>query len=150
MYAGQKINKNIQQSKQSSVSMGAPAPKPPKKDDEQEEVNNAASNLPQMKGKSQKWIKKELKKNNFDVTQSRKSGNEIYRHRDGSEFRNHPYGNLRKSKYKSSNNAHIHKQNPRGNQLNDRGRISNNPRDTHIGTRNPKDLPKRRNRKHGE
>lgn len=38
---------------------------------------------------------------------------------------------------------------PAGNQLNDRGLVSLDPNETHIGIRNPADLPAVRGRPHG-
>lgn len=61
----------------------------------------------------------------------------------------HPYGNQKQSPYKSANNAHSHKQDPSGNQLDDNGNISTNPNETHIGGRNPQNLPSVRGRPHG-
>ena len=52
-------------------------------------------------------------------------------------------------KHKSANNAHVHKQDANGNQINDRGITSTDPNATHIGVKNPKDLPQVRNRPHG-
>ncbi|KOP69370.1 hypothetical protein AMS59_23655 [Lysinibacillus sp. FJAT-14745] len=67
--------------------------------------------------------------------------NQIWNHFDGSEVRIHAYGNKNSAPYKSVNNAHVHKKDPSKNQLNDCGVISTNANETHIGTRNPKDLP---------
>jgi len=75
--------------------------------------------------------------------------NETWTHADGSEARVHPYGNEKASPYKSGNNAHMHKQDPAGNQLNDRGNVSTNPNETHIGQPNPKDFEDIRKRKNG-
>lgn len=50
---------------------------------------------------------------------------------------------------KSGLNAHIHKQNPLGDQLDDLGNISTDPNLTHIGVRNPADYPTVRDRPHG-
>jgi hypothetical protein len=80
----------------------------------------------------------------------RRSGvNQTHKHADGSEVRVHKYGNKNTTPHKSGNNAHIHKQDPSGNQLNDKGHISTNPNETHIGIKNPKDLPAVRNRPNG-
>jgi hypothetical protein len=70
-------------------------------------------------------------------------------HDDGSEVRVHPYGNEKPSPYKSGNNAHLHKENPAGEQLNDRGIPSTDPNQTHIGLPNPKDFPTVRDRPNG-
>ena len=77
------------------------------------------------------------------------SKNQTWTHTDGSEVRVHKYGNEKQAPYKSANNAHIHKQSPNGSQLNDRGVPSSNPNETHIGIKNPKDLPTVRKRPHG-
>ncbi|GAA3589259.1 hypothetical protein GCM10023078_16150 [Gibbsiella greigii] len=49
---------------------------------------------------------------------------------------------------KSGLNAHIHKENPLGDQLDDFGNISSNPDLTHIGIKNPSNYPSVRNRPH--
>ena len=51
----------------------------------------------------------------------------------GSQVRVHPYGNQTVSPHKSGNNVHVHKQDSAGRQLNDRGQVSTNPNNTHIG-----------------
>ena len=75
--------------------------------------------------------------------------NETWAHPDGSEVRVHPYGNVKQTPYKSGNNAHMHKQDGAGNQLNDAGSINTKPNDTHIGLPNPADFPTVRGRPHG-
>lgn len=50
---------------------------------------------------------------------------------------------------KSGLNAHVHKEDPLGNQLNDRGIISSNPNETHIGISNPEDYDNVRGRPNG-
>jgi hypothetical protein len=75
--------------------------------------------------------------------------NETWEHADGSEVRVHKYGNKCACPYKSGNNAHVHKEDPGGNQLNDRGFVSLDPRETHIGIRNPVNFPFVRGRAHG-
>jgi hypothetical protein len=62
----------------------------------------------------------------------------------------HKYGNQDPSGYASGNNAHIHKQDPCRNQLTDRGVVSLNKNETHIGIKNPIDLPSVRGRPHGD
>ena len=110
-----------------------------------------AEGLPQLKGKSEAHIRKTLEDAGFERTKVSNSAarNETWKHPDGSEVRVHPYGNQNQAPYKSANNAHVHKQGPNGNQLNDRGLPSTDPNATHIGIRNPKDLPTVRNRPHG-
>ncbi len=111
----------------------------------------AANNLPSLKGKSETEIRDILQKDGFTQTKVSNSParNETWDHPDGSQVRIHPYGNHNLSPYKTGNNAHIHKQDPAGNQLNDRSIPSTNPADTHIGIPNPPDLPQIRNRPHG-
>jgi hypothetical protein len=61
----------------------------------------------------------------------------------------HQHGNQNITPYRSGNNAHVHKTDTAGNDLNDRGAISTNPDETHIGIRNPSTLPAARGRPHG-
>ena len=112
--------------------------------------NSASCRLPQLKGKSANYIDKILKKSGFNRTNPNNPLNRTYRHPDGSEVRVHQYGNAKPSGYKSGNNAHVHKQDSSGNQLNDRGVPSTNPNETHIGIKNPNDLPTVRGRPHGD
>lgn len=115
------------------------------------ESKNAASELPQMKGMGASEREATLKDAGFVKTKTSNSAgkNETWNHEDGSEVRVHPYGNEKATPYKSANNAHMHKEDPAGNQLNDRGNVSTNPNDTHIGLPNPRDLPEVRDRPHG-
>ena len=110
---------------------------------------NAASNLPQLQGYSVPRLERMLSDSSF--TQTRNNGiNQTWNHIDGSEARIHAYGNQNTSVWRSANNAHVHKQDPLGKQFNDRGIPSRSPSETHIGIRNPADLPKVRDRPHGE
>jgi len=111
----------------------------------------AASQLPPMKGSTHTAIRGELEDGGFSMTKktNNAAGNETWQHADGSEVRIHPYGNQSQTPYKTGNNAHIHKQDPQGNQLNDRGLIDNNRDNTHIGISNPPNLPQVRGRPHG-
>ncbi|MFT4176593.1 MAG: RHS repeat-associated core domain-containing protein, partial [Luteolibacter sp.] len=113
---------------------------------------DAAASLPQLQGKSVIHTEKILTKDGFQQTKVSNSAakNQTWSHADGSEVRIHPYGNQNRAPYKSANNAHVHKQNPSGAQLNDRGAVSANPNETHIGIKNPKDLPQVRGRPHGD
>ena len=113
---------------------------------------DAAASLPQLKGNSVPHTEKTLTKNGFQQTRVSNSAakNQTWTHADGSEVRIHPYGNQNRAPHKSANNAHVHKQNPGGAQLNDRGAVSTDPNATHIGIRNPKDLPQVRGRPHGD
>ena len=110
-----------------------------------------ANNLPPLKGKPENQICEILQKEGCTQTQvsNSRARNETWDYPDGSQVRIHPYGNQKLSPYKRGNNAHIHKQDPAGNQLNDRGIPSTNPAETHIGIPNPPDLPQIRNRPHG-
>jgi RHS repeat-associated protein len=117
----------------------------------------ASSNLPKLRGKSIKQIEKILKRNGYVQTKVSNSSarNQTWNHPDGSEVRIHPYGNetttMRNGNTtpKSGLNAHVHKEDSAGNQLNDRGNISTDPNETHIGVKNPNNLPSIRNRPHG-
>ena len=110
----------------------------------------ASSKLPRLKGLSVTFIEKILRRAGFRRTNPNNVSNRTWRHSDGSEVRVHQHGNKNPSGYKSGNNAHVHKQDNSGNQLNDRGHISTNPAETHIGIRNPQDLPAVRGRPHGD
>ncbi|CAI8926394.1 RHS repeat-associated core domain-containing protein [Pseudomonas serboccidentalis] len=109
---------------------------------------SASSDLPRMKGTNTRRAGTTL--TNAGFTKTNDNGvNQKWKHPDGSEVRVHKYGNQNPCPYKSGNNAHIHKEDPSGNQLDDRGSISTDPNKTHIGMRNPADLPTVRNRPHG-
>ena len=124
---------------------------------------SAAGMLPKLKGLTVQAIESILKKRGFTRTRISNSTarNQTWSHPDGSEVRIHPYGNagttMRNGQLtpKSGVNGHVHKEgSPRipnrdGAQLNDRGFESSNPNDTHIGIKNPRDLPQVRNRPHG-
>jgi RHS repeat-associated protein len=114
-------------------------------------TKSAAENLPQMKGNSVAQNEKILSQNGFNQTKVSNSAakNQTWSHADGSEVRIHPYGNQNQAPFRSANNAHIHKQASNGAQLTDRGIVSTNPAQTHIGIRNPADLPQVRGRPHG-
>ncbi|WP_411704767.1 RHS repeat-associated core domain-containing protein, partial [Edaphovirga cremea] len=117
----------------------------------------AAGQLPKLKGKSINQIEKMLSQQGFTQTKVSNSAakNQVWSHADGSEVRIHPYGNQSMNMNngqltpKSGLNAHIHKQNPSGDQLTDLGHVSTNPDLTHIGIRNPVDYPTVRGRPHG-
>ncbi|MBR8458671.1 RHS repeat protein [Burkholderia dolosa] len=109
---------------------------------------SAASDLPRMKGRSVPRVGSVL--NDAGFTKTKDNGvNETWKHVDGSEVRVHKYGNKCPCPYRSGNNAHVHKEDPAGNQLNDRGFVSLDPNETHIGIRNPADFPTVRGRPHG-
>lgn len=112
---------------------------------------NAAANLPPLKGQSVAPIEKTLLAHGFTKTKTSNSAakNQTWRHRDGSEVRVHPYGDQNEGQYKSGNNAHLHKEDPQHNQLDDHGATSADKNATHIGIKNPPDLPAVRGRPHG-
>jgi RHS repeat-associated protein len=112
---------------------------------------SAAGSLPQMKGSSVVHAEAILRQQGFTQTNVSNSvaRNQTWRHPDGSEVRIHPYGNQAEAPWRSANNAHVHKQSPSGRQLTDRGIPSTDPSQTHIGIRNPSDLPAIRSRPHG-
>src|SRR5262249_3976616 len=112
---------------------------------------SAAEDLPQMKGMSVAEAEQTLADHGFQRTKVSNSPgkNQIWKHADGSEVRIHPYGNETKTQWRSANNAHVHKEDPFGNQLTDRGLPSTVAADTHIGIKNPSDLPAVRGRPHG-
>ena len=109
---------------------------------------SAASDLPRVKGQSVSGVGSVLDDAGFSKTKDN-GANQTWKHADGSEVRVHKYGNKCPCPYKSGNNAHVHKEDPVGNQLNDRGAVSLDPNETHIGIRNPADLPAVRGRPHG-
>ena len=111
----------------------------------------AAKKLPPMKGMGANQREKVLTDGGFNKTKTSNSAgkNETWSHADGSEVRVHPYGNVKAGPHKSGNNAHLHKQDPAGNQLNDRGVPSADPNATHIGVPNPSNFPAVRGRPSG-
>jgi RHS repeat-associated protein len=109
---------------------------------------SASSDLPRMKGTSIPRAGRTLNSAGFSKTKDN-GVNETWKHADGSEVRVHKYGNLNACPHKSGNNAHIHKQDPSNHQLDDEGKVSTDPNKTHIGIRNPADLPAVRGRPHG-
>jgi hypothetical protein len=114
-------------------------------------VKTASESLPQFKGMSEAQIRKKLQESGYTQTHVSNSAarNEKWNHPDGSEVRIHPYGNAQQAPYKTANNAHVHKEDPLGRQLNDRGLPSTIANETHIGIPNPRDLPQVRGRPHG-
>jgi RHS repeat-associated protein len=120
---------------------------------------SAAEKLPPMKGMSVPEAEKTLQANGFtqDKVSNSPAKNQTWSHPDGSEVRIHPYGNEKGTMKdgsvtpKSGLNAHLHKEDPSGNQLTDQGVSSTDLDETHIGMKNPKDLPAvRPGRKHGD
>jgi hypothetical protein len=110
----------------------------------------AASNLPRFRGKSVKAIEKMLRRRGFTRTQHSSTGNQTWTHSDGSTVKIHPYGDASTKPWKTANNGHIHKYDPHGGKLDDRGISSTSMgKETHIGIKNPSDLPTVRNRPHG-
>ena len=116
---------------------------------------NAAASLPPLRGSTVPETRATLTKAGF-TRAAGNANNETWRHPDGSEVRIHQHGNQNRLNSagnltpKSGLNAHVHKECPLGNQLNDRGRVSTNLDETHIGIKNPKTLPATRNRPHGD
>ena len=118
---------------------------------------NAAEQLPPMRGMSVSEAEDLLRARGFQQTKVSNSAakNQTWSHPDGSEVRIHPYGNESVTNKagdltpKSGLNAHVHKETPTGDQLTDRGIVSTNLDETHIGIKNPRDLPTVRNRAHG-
>ncbi|WP_260608112.1 RHS repeat-associated core domain-containing protein [Xanthomonas cerealis] len=110
----------------------------------------AATNLPRLRGKRVSQIEKILQKFGFTRVNPNNNSNRTWRHSDGSEVRVHQHGNKDPSGYKSGNNAHVHKQNASKQQLNDRGKVRPVGDETHIGIKNPSDLPAVRGRPHGD
>jgi len=115
------------------------------------QAKNAASSLPEMKGMGATERTKTLTDAGFERTRVSNSAgkNETWNHADGSEARVHPYGNEKPTPYKSGNNAHMHKEDPAGNQLTDKGTVSTDKNETHIGQPNPKDFEDVRKRPNG-
>ncbi len=111
----------------------------------------ASEGLPLMRGYSVPRAMRTLRRAGFSLTHVSNSTarNQTWNHPDGSEVRVHPYGNQNIAPYRTANNGHIHKEDAAGNQLNDEGVPSTDPARTHIGIRNPRDLPQVRGRPHG-
>lgn len=118
---------------------------------------SASGKLPELRGKSVNQIEDILSKNGFTQTKvsNNAAKNQTWNHVDGSEVRIHPYGNQSMNMSNgqltplSRLNAHIHKQNHLGDQLDYLGNISTDPNLTHTGIRNPADYPVVRGRPHG-
>jgi hypothetical protein len=116
----------------------------------------AVQQLPQLKGKSEAAVRSILSKFGFMQTKVSNSParNEEWKHHDNSEVLIHPYGNQTRTEYRSGNNAHVHKKlivaKDQKVEFNDRGFVSDEPGETHIGIRNPSNLPQIRNRPHGD
>ncbi len=112
---------------------------------------DAAASLPRMQGMGATERAKTLADGGFQQTKVSSSAgmNETWSHADGSQVRVHPYGDVKQGPHKSGNNAHLHKQDPNGNQLNDRGTVTTDKSQQHIGLPNPKDLPQVRGRATG-
>ena len=110
---------------------------------------NAAAGLPPMRGNSIPQAQQTLTSAGFVHSNPANPRNQKWKHPDGSEVRIHNYGNQNPCPFKSGNNAHIHKEDPAGNQLHDRGHVSTNADETHIGIKNPSDYPTVAGRPHG-
>ena len=105
--------------------------------------------MPKIKGKSIYKVEKVLSENGFYKANPSNQKNNNWNHPDGSQVLVHKYGNKCPCGYKSGNNAHIHKKDASGRNLSDRGIISGNPNETHIGIKNPADFPIVAGRPHG-
>lgn len=76
--------------------------------------------------------------------------NQKWNHVDGSEVQVHAYGDQQLKPWKTANNGHVHKYSPTGSKLDDLGIPSTSMgKETHIGIKNPADLPTVRGRPHG-
>ena len=118
------------------------------------QVTPNVTTLPQLKGKSVTQIERILTNEGYTPTNPQNPKNNRWVHPDGSEVAIHKYGNTNTTPYRSGNNAHVHKSvgrhQPHGpNELNDRGFLSSNANETHIGIKNPADYPAVAGRPHG-
>ncbi|MFM9924403.1 RHS repeat-associated core domain-containing protein [Variovorax sp. H27-G14] len=116
---------------------------------------SAASDLPALRGKRVPQVRSILQKEGFSRTNGN-ANNENWNHPDGSKVRIHRHGNQSRLDSrgnvtpKSGLNAHIHKQCPLENQLDDNGHATTDPNESHIGIKNPSTLPIVRGRPHGD
>ncbi|WP_162256922.1 RHS repeat-associated core domain-containing protein, partial [Noviherbaspirillum sp. Root189] len=112
----------------------------------------SAQDLPAFKGKSRTQIEKTMANESGWTLYKKTETSTDYRHSDGSSVRIDAYGNIRNSAFATGNNAHVHKQSgplSSDTKFDDSGNISSDPDKTHIGIRNPADLPVIRGRPHG-
>lgn len=115
---------------------------------------SAASTQRQLKGMGVAQIEKtstndgfvQKKDNGVNATWSDADGSEIRIQKCGDQSILDKNGDLKK---KSGLNAHVHKENPCGDQLNDRGLASTDKDQTHIGISNPADYSTVRGRPNG-
>ncbi len=105
------------------------------------------STLPPFKGKSPRQVERILQAKGFEKVKDT-GRNAKYRWHDGSQARVDRYGDKQAGVYKPGNNSHAHKEGrvPAGGSPKDRptfddqGRVSTDPRKTHIGLKNPGDF----------
>ncbi|WP_181259361.1 RHS repeat domain-containing protein [Pseudoduganella armeniaca] len=115
---------------------------------------SAAATLKRLKGMNISRIEQAIANEGFSKTKDN-GKNATWIHADGSQIRIHKYGdqsNVDKNgnlKKKSGLNAHVHKEDPCGNPLDDYGLVNMNKDDNHIGIKNPKDYTTVRGRPHG-
>jgi RHS repeat-associated protein len=111
----------------------------------------AAQDLPKFRGKSRPQIESTMAAQSGWLMTRKTATSTEYKHSDGSYVRIDAYGNVANAPYGSANNAHVHKQvGSNGScKFNDRGVATTDPNETHIGMKNPKDLPAVRGRPHG-
>ncbi len=112
--------------------------------------SSASGQLPSLRGKSVSHVEDILRKNNFVRTNPNNVRNQTWRHADGSKAMIHAYGDQTTKVWKTANNAHVHKYSPNGGKLDDFG-VPNTSmgKETHIGIKNPADLPSVAGRPHG-
>lgn len=112
----------------------------------------AAQELSQFKGKSRAQIE-EIMDNTPGWTRTNTNPKSTsWTHTDGSYVRVDAYGNQSAATWPTANNAHVHKQagpSKTDVKFNDRGIPSTDQGATHIGIKNPPDLPAVRGRQHG-
>jgi hypothetical protein len=107
--------------------------------------------LPNLRGMDINKAYKELGKSGFVLEKmSGPANNSKWQNQAGYVVKVHPYGDIKFNlHYRTANNAHYHLLSPSGQTLNVRGIPSKVEGETHIGMRNPADLPQLRRRPHG-
>ncbi len=86
----------------------------------------------------------------FIRTNPNNSINQKWVHHDGSQVQLHAYGDQTQKPWKTANNGHVHKYSPSGDKLDDMGMPNSSMgKETHIGIKNPSELPEVRGRPHG-
>jgi hypothetical protein len=115
----------------------------------------AAQQLPRFKGKSRADIEMIMSRRTGWQQSKRTPTRTEYVHSDGSYVRIDAYGNIvaKAAEPYTANNAHVHKQSSASKKAvlyDDRGNPTMNKDRSHIGIRNPCDLPAVRGRPHGQ